>query len=74
MLGLARSLLLTVAAVAVTGCAQVKPWERGTLAKPAMSPADPGRQGRDAFTRHVFDIREGSTGGDGEAGGGCGCN
>lgn len=71
----ARLALVALAAIAaLSGCAEVRPWERGNLAKPAMSPADPARRGRDAFSRHIFDIREGSSGGDGEAGGGCGCN
>ena len=50
----------------------VKPYERARLADPIMS------FGRDpvssAYSRHVYEAREGARGGDVSAGGGCGCN
>jgi hypothetical protein len=50
----------------------VKPYERDRLADPIMS------WDRDAlssaFLDHVYESREGSRGGTGSAGGGCGCN
>ncbi|RDV28181.1 DUF4266 domain-containing protein [Alteromonas aestuariivivens] len=50
----------------------VKPYERSHLADPIMS------QSRNpvasAYTKHVFEAREGARGADGGAGGGCGCN
>lgn len=53
------------------GCAQVAPWQRGNLAKPAMT------QDSDALQRsaraHVHDSREAATGGGAASGGGCGC-
>ncbi|GEA11509.1 DUF4266 domain-containing protein [Alteromonas sp. KUL49] len=50
----------------------VKPYERSCLADPIMS------MNRNpiaaAYTKHVFEAREGARGADGGAGGGCGCN
>jgi uncharacterized protein DUF4266 len=55
-----------------TQCANVKPWERGTLADATMRPDwDPLGQ---ALMDHVYFSREGSSGGRGVGGGGCGCN
>jgi len=59
--------------VLLQGCAiTVNPWERGNLAKPymAINPAP----NTDAWRQHVFTSKEGSQGGYGGAGGGCGCN
>jgi hypothetical protein len=58
----------------LAGCAEVKPWERGLLAHPSMDQKEPGKKLREEFLRHTYDVREGSTGGDDSAGGGCGCN
>ena len=50
----------------------VQPWERDLLAKPEMSlNADPVDLGLDD---HIYFSKEGSSGGRGFAGGGCGCN
>jgi hypothetical protein len=62
-LGLATIFLLA-------GCRTVRPYERGHLAHPTMvldtaqGPAE----------EHMRSVHEGSTGGSGAAGGGCGCN
>jgi hypothetical protein len=57
----------------LAGCAvQVKPWERGTLAKPHMAIVPSSTEA--ASRHHVFDSKEGSFGGLGAGGGGCGCN
>lgn len=56
------------------GCSTPRPWERGHLAHPAMDPSAPQQSICGDFPRHTFDIREGSSGGHGQAGGGCGCN
>ena len=71
-------LLLVFAAAAVfSGCAnanlvRVKPWERATLADYTMRPdRDPLHT---AMAEHAFFSREGSTGGRGVGGSGCGCN
>jgi hypothetical protein len=66
--------LLLVASLLAFACAEVKPWERGTLAEPPMNPGAQQRIAQQQFVGHVFDVREGSTGGTGTAGGGCGCN
>ena len=58
--------------VMTTGCATVQPWERGILAKKKMQmDADPEAS---ALEQHVYEYREGTTGGYGSVGGGCGCN
>lgn len=50
----------------------VKPWQKGILAKPHMDLAgDPIDQYVDD---HIYFSKEGSTGGTGVGGGGCGCN
>lgn len=67
---LASLMLLT----ALVGCSNlgVKPWERGTLAKPEMAlDSDPLQT---AFDEHIYFSKEASSGGRGFAGGGCGCN
>ncbi len=56
----------------VSGCASVKPWQRGTMADYSM------RGDRDAlgngFMEHIWFSREQASGGRGVGGGGCGCN
>lgn len=50
----------------------MQPWERGILAKKKMLMAsDPEAS---ALEQHVYEYREGSSGGYGSVGGGCGCN
>jgi uncharacterized protein DUF4266 len=56
--------------VASTGCASLKPYERGKLAHPTMLLGDLSRAG----PAHVYAIHEGAVGGDSGAKGGCGCN
>ena len=65
-------LLLTLVLVGAMGsCAVVKPWQRGRLGHPAMQmEGAPGSSQRP----QLLSIREGSVGGEGGAGGGCGCN
>ncbi|WP_420591179.1 DUF4266 domain-containing protein [Bacterioplanoides sp.] len=64
--------VLVLAVVAVSGCAQVKPWERGNLSKDVMAwQSDPLKGSLD---NHIFFSKEGSSGGGQAAGGGCGCN
>ncbi|MCB0321278.1 MAG: DUF4266 domain-containing protein [Bdellovibrionales bacterium] len=53
-------------------CAPVRPWERGTLAKPHMSLDPDPLESR--FMQHVYDSKTASSGGYGAGGGGCGCN
>lgn len=61
----------TLAAFA-SGCTAVKPYERGHIVQPCMQ-VTPNSQAA-AFSEHVFEYREGSAGGNGTIGGGCGCN
>jgi len=63
-IGVAMMLLLP-------GCVTVQPWQRGRLSDPLMildeNAIDKGIQ------EHHLDYREGSVGGTGAQGGGCGC-
>lgn len=63
--------LLLLFALMPTGCATVKPWQKGDLADPLMmfdaNPIDAG------IREHYLDYREGSVGGTGAQSGGCGC-
>jgi hypothetical protein len=73
---LARSLLLLGVAAAAAGCGSIEPWvkpyERDRLADPIMAlDSDPVST---AYIQHVYEAREGARGGEGAAGGGCGCN
>ena len=56
----------------VASCVTVKPQQRALLADPIMQfEGDPQAA---AQLRHAIDNREGSYGGGGVSGGGCGCN
>jgi hypothetical protein len=71
MRALQLTLLIAVAAFA-TGCASVKPWEKGRLASYAMRPdRDPLTA---SISEHVWFTREAFSGGRSIGGGGCGCN
>ena len=67
-----RVICLGLGIGALTGCQNVKPWQRATLSDLTM------RGDRDplgtAFNEHVFFSREAASGGRGVGGGGCGCN
>jgi hypothetical protein len=71
-----RSVLVLVAIAALSGCSSIEPWvkpyERDRLADPIMfldmNPVS------SAYIYHVYEAREGARGGEGTAGGGCGCN
>lgn len=67
-----RVLLLSVLVATLAGCATVAPQQRAILADPIMQfEGDPKMSGQ---IRHAIDNREGSFGGGGVSGGGCGCN
>ncbi len=56
----------------ITTTEDVKPWQKGILAKPEMELAgDPIDKYVD---EHIYFSKEGSTGGSSVGGGGCGCN
>jgi len=50
----------------------VKPYERDKLADPIMA-LDTDAVST-SYMQHVYEAREGARGGEGAAGGGCGCN
>ncbi len=70
-----RILLALLACYGLSACSiepWVKPYERDRLADPIMSlDGDPVST---AYLQHVYEAREGARGGEGAAGGGCGCN
>ena len=71
-----RAFLACVAILVFSGCSSVEPWvkpyERDRLADPIMFlDTDPVSS---AYIYHVYEAREGARGGEGTAGGGCGCN
>lgn len=61
-----------VALVLVSGCAELRPWERGTLADRRMKWLTCPE--RAAGREHVFAVRETPQGGHGNDGSGCGCD
>jgi hypothetical protein len=66
--------IVLVAVITASGCSSlgVKPWERETLARDDMlMDADALEL---AFDEHIYFSKEASSGGQGFAGGGCGCN
>lgn len=64
----------TAASLALGGCAwePPQPWEKGALAKPAMTMGGDTLSQR--FDQHVYSSKENASGGYGVGGGGCGCN
>lgn len=72
---IARLLLAVIACYGLSACSVepwVKPYERDRLADPIM--ALDGDPVSTAYIQHVYEAREGARGGEGAAGGGCGCN
>ena len=70
-----RILLALLAFYGLSACSVepwVKPYERDRLADPTM--ALDGDPVSTAYIQHVYEAREGARGGEGAAGGGCGCN
>ena len=73
---LGRILLIVAVLAGTAGCSDFEPWvkpyERDRLADPIMAlDTDPVSS---AYIQHVYEAREGARGGEGAAGGGCGCN
>ncbi len=64
--------LLLLLPCALAGCATVAPQQRAILADPTMQFEAEGKH--EGPLRHAIENREGSMGGTGVAGGGCGCN
>ncbi len=59
-------------AVSSAGCVTVRAQQRAVLADPIMQFG--GEPHAEALRAHAIENREGSFGGSGVAGGGCGCN
>ena len=71
-----RFLLPLLLFAGLSGCSNIEPWvkpyERDRLADPIMSlDMNPVSS---SYLQHVYEAREGARGGEGAAGGGCGCN
>ncbi len=71
-----RVLMALLLVVGMSACGPIEPWvkpyERDKLADPIMAlDADAVSTG---YIQHVYEAREGARGGEGAAGGGCGCN
>jgi hypothetical protein len=71
-----RFALMMIALIGMSACGPIEPWvkpyERDRLADPIMFlDANPVST---AYIQHVYEAREGARGGEGAAGGGCGCN
>jgi hypothetical protein len=64
--------LLSLSLVVLSGCATVAPEQRAILADPTMQFDAEGKH--EGPLRHALENREGSMGGTGVQGGGCGCN
>ena len=75
-LGRTGPLILALLAICGLSACSVEPWvkpyERDRLADPIM--ALDGDPVSTAYMQHVYEAREGARGGEGAAGGGCGCN
>ncbi len=73
---ISRIFLTTALLAVLSACSPIEPWvkpyERDRLADPIMA-LDPDPVST-AYIHHVFEAREGARGGEGSAGGGCGCN
>ncbi len=64
-------ILLLVSGV-LLGCVEVKPWQKQSLGRSHMAFDPDPLESR--YNQHVFQSKEGSSGGYGPASGGCGCN
>lgn len=69
---LPRLATLVLTATSFAGCAHVQPWERDVLARDDMQ-LDANALDT-AFDDHIYFSKEGTSGGRGFGGGGCGCN
>ena len=69
-----RLITVGICGIALAGCSGlgVKPWQRGTLAQPEREMTADSLDR--SFDEHIYFSKEASSGGQGFAGGGCGCN
>lgn len=70
-----NKIALSIFAIALlSGCVkEVKPWEKETMAKDTMQ-RDGNNKLITKYKEHIYFSKEASKGGNGVAGGGCGCN
>lgn len=71
-----KIIYLGLLVILLQGCSiiqDVKPWEKGILAKESMQEGG-GNSLLRKFENHIYFSKEASKGGGGVAGGGCGCN
>ena len=70
-----KSSIVILTVFLLGGCSikDVQPWEKETLAKESMQ-VNAGNSLFTKFENHIYFSKEGSKGGGGVAGGGCGCN
>jgi uncharacterized protein YceK len=66
-----RLVAVFIVIASVSGCANVAPTQRATLAKPEMQFDFDRAAG--AITGHTYASKEGASGGKAVGGGGCGC-
>ena len=66
------TLLMLALALPACSLSPIQPWERDLLAKPSMSLVPDEMD--NALDEHIYFSKEGSLGGQGVGGGGCGCN
>lgn len=73
-INLCKILSYLVFCLCIVSCSKttVRPWEKEFLAKKIMQ-IDPDPL-EAKFKQHIFDSKEGASGGYGVAGGGCGCS
>jgi Domain of unknown function (DUF4266) len=70
-----KALYILLGTVVMSGCSAlptVNPWEKGILAKPAMTFESDRLEAK--FAEHIYGSKENASGGNGVGGGGCGCN
>ncbi len=72
-----KGMLFLIIVLFSSGCSlkikDVKPWQKGILAKDSMSFSGGNTLFR-GFQNHIYFSKEASKGGIGVSGGGCGCN
>jgi len=67
-----RPTLVLIILLSLSACETVQPWERGTLAKEEMAWQPDVMEAN--LRDQIYTSKEASSGGNGAAGGGCGCN
>ena len=68
-------IIMSICALSMfSGCVkEIKPWEKETLAKATMQESGTNPLAT-KYEEHIYFSKEASRGGNGVAGGGCGCN